>query len=283
MSEASDSPFDGFNDPSIDSKRPSAARVYDYMLGGFHNFAADRALAEEIKRLEPDVVHSARSIRAFLARAVRFLRSQGVDQFLDIGSGIPTVGNVHEIAQDGDPGVRVVYVDLDPVAVMHSRSLLADNPTAIVVYGDLCEPAGIVSDPEVRRLLDFDRPIALILSAVLHFVTDEHNPIGLLARLRGALPPDSWIVLSHLTDTGNDATRARSGERLYEAANEPLRFRSRSQIAALLDGWDLVEPGLTWTSRWRSAPDDPAAEISPERSWCLAAVGQRRSASAQDR
>src|SRR6266540_2022491 len=172
----------------IDIEKPNAARMYDYALGGSHNFAVDRALVEQAEASMPGASRIAHANRAFLDRVVRWLAAAGVRQYLDIGSGIPTRGNVHEVAQSTAPGARVLYVDIDPVAVAHSRSLLANNPHAHVIQGDLRHADQIVQNPEVRATLDFSQPIAILLFAVLHFIGDDHHPAALVQRLHDAVP-----------------------------------------------------------------------------------------------
>src|SRR6266487_1666874 len=183
----------------VDVDVPSAARVYDYFLGGAHNFAVDRALAEEIARMTPDVGDTMRAGREFLRRAVRFLVRAGISQFIDIGSGIPTVGNVHEIAQRLLPSAHIVYVDIDPVAVAHSRALLTGNDRVAVLHADIRDPQKILSDPALRGLIDLSRPVAILLAGIMHFIHDEDDPPGIVARLRDAVAPGSYLAISHVT------------------------------------------------------------------------------------
>src|SRR5215470_9279763 len=177
----------------IDLDRPSIARVYDFFLGGSHNFAVDRAMAEQLLTLAPDVAEIMRANRAFLRRAVRFMVGEGINQFLDIGSGIPTVGNVHEVAQAADPDARVVYVDIDPVAYAHSRAMLKGNDKVVIVRADLREPDVILGSPEVAQLLDLSRPVGLLIVSVLHFIEDSLEPQPAVARLREAMPSGSFL------------------------------------------------------------------------------------------
>src|SRR5689334_8693366 len=180
-----------------DFERPNVARMYDYFLGGSHNFAVDRKAAAAVLAAVPGIRALARQNRNFLRRAVQYLAHQGVRQFLDLGSGIPTVGNVHEIAQRDAPGSRVVYVDIEPVAVSHSRTLLEDNPDTAVAQLDLRRPDQVLDSPEVRDLLDLTRPVAVLAVAVLHFLPDSDDPAGVLARYRDAVAPGSRLVVSH--------------------------------------------------------------------------------------
>ena len=183
----------------LDTGKPSAARLYDYLLGGGHNFAGDRALAEKFLQAQPNARTIARLNRAFLRRVVLFMMDRGIRQFLDLGSGIPTVGNVHEIAQKADPEAHVVYVDFEEVAVAHSQLILEGNDNAGVVQADMCRPDDVLSDPVVKDLIDFSQPVGLLMVAVLHFVSDEKGPAEVVARYRDAMPSGSLIALSHLT------------------------------------------------------------------------------------
>ncbi|GLZ46047.1 hypothetical protein Acsp06_22320 [Actinomycetospora sp. NBRC 106375] len=257
----------------VDVERPSAARVYDHYLGGLHNFAADRAMAAAAVADWPELPRIMQANRAFLRRAVRHLADQGIDQFLDIGSGIPTVGNVHEVAQAVRPDARVVYVDIDPVAVAHSRALLADDPRTGVVQADLVDVDGVLGAPATRSLLDLSRPVGLLVVALLHFVGDERRPADVLARYREALAPGSHLVISHASADGAP-DRAGEHQSLYRRTATPMTMRTRDEVAGLLDGFTLVEPGLVFLPQWR--PDDPSAPLTaPERFTGYAAVGRR--------
>ncbi|GAB3811605.1 SAM-dependent methyltransferase [Micromonospora zhanjiangensis] len=257
---------------SIDMERPSVARMYDYYLGGSHNFAVDRTAAQAMVAAVPDAPLMAQANRAFLRRAVHFLIDQGVRQFLDIGSGIPTVGNVHEIAQRAAPESRVVYVDVDPVAVAHSRQMLAGNRNAVVVQEDLRNPEQILAHPDLHRLLDFDRPIAVLVVAVLHFVAPADDPAGVLRRIRKALPSGSYLVLSQAGDVGELHAERAQAERIYRRTDNPLWIRTRAELTELFDGFDLVEPGVVWVPQWR--PDTPDVVEEPERAGFLGGAGR---------
>jgi predicted O-methyltransferase YrrM len=257
----------------IDVERPSAARVYDYYLGGLHNFAADRAMAARAVADWPELPRIMQANRGFLRRAVRYLAAQGIDQFLDIGSGIPTVGNVHEVAQAARADARVVYVDLDPVAVAHSRALLADDPRTGVVEADMVDVDAVLGDPVTRSLLDLSRPVGLLVVALLHFVGDERRPGEVLARYRDAIAPGSHLVISHASADGAP-DRADEHLSLYRRTATPMTMRSREEVAGLLDGFTLVDPGLVFLPQWR--PEDPSAPLEhPERFTGYAAVGRR--------
>ncbi|HVB44821.1 MAG TPA: SAM-dependent methyltransferase [Streptosporangiaceae bacterium] len=243
--------------PGVDVKRANVARVYDYWLGGTHNFLADQDLGRSIAAIEPKVQAVARANRAFLGRAVRFLTASGISQFLDIGSGIPTQGNVHEIAQQANPDARVAYVDVDPVAIAHSKVILAGNQNAAVVDADLREPEKILADPTVRRLIDFSQPVGLLLLAVLHFISGADDPWNLVAALRDALAPGSYLVICHATDEGKPEV-AHAAETVYNrSVATHVHVRSREQIQRLFDGLEIEEPGLVYLPLWRpDSPDD---------------------------
>jgi hypothetical protein len=256
----------------IDLTRPSAARVYDYYLGGSHNLEVDRHLAREAIGLWPDLPMIMRANRAFLRRAVGYLLDQGVTQFLDIGSGIPTVGNVHDLVHAVDPRAGVVYVDNDPVAVAHSRAILDGRPHTAVVHGDLRAPERLLADPELTRTIDLDRPVAVLLVAVLHFVPDADDPVGNVARLRDRLAPGSHLVVSHASAQGRPEV-ADSHRELYQRTPTPMSMRDPDAIARFFQGFELVDPGLVWLPLWR--PDDPAPIEHPERTTGFAGVGCR--------
>jgi len=257
----------------IDLDRPNAARIYDYFLGGACNFEHDREFADKFLQVLPDAELAARRNRAFLRRAVRHCVNQGIRQFLDLGSGIPTVGNVHEIAQNMDPGCRVLYVDNEPVAVAHSELMLAGNENAAVLQADLCDPDTVLTSDSAHRLLALDAPAALLMVAVLHFVPDSADPQAAIKRYLGALAPGSFFVLSHGTDHGIETTTM-ARDRTYERTTTPGLSRSRKEILGLMAGTELVEPGLVWTSEWRpDTPEDTGA--NPERSLVLAGVGRK--------
>jgi hypothetical protein len=258
----------------VDVDRPSAARVYDYYLGGSHNFAVDREMARLAVGLWPDLPQIMQANRAFLRRAVRYLASQGITQFLDIGSGIPTVGNVHEVAQAAAPDARVVYVDIDPVAVAHSRAILAGDDRTDVVHADLRDVESVLGDSRTARLLDLSRPVGVLMVALLHFVPPEANPAGLLARYRAAMAPGSYLVVSHATHEGQP-DEAGEHTALYQRTGTPMTMRSRAEVDGLFDGFDLVAPGVVFLPSWRPEPG-ALPDAHPERYSGFAAVGRRR-------
>jgi O-methyltransferase involved in polyketide biosynthesis len=242
--------MEGLRPRGVDTKTPNVARMYDYFLGGKDNFAADRAAAKKILRVFPDTPVAAQANRDFMRRAVRHLADAGIDQFLDIGSGLPTRGNVHEVAQCG---ARVTYVDYDPMVLSHANALLAGAPNVTVIQADLRRPREILGHPDLG--LDLSRPIALLVVAILHFVPDEDRPYDILAEYRDAMAPGSHLALSHLTDEGVREELVRAGRAAYKGATAPIVPRSRARILRFFDGFDLVDPGLAWISEWR--PDNP--------------------------
>lgn len=253
-------PFMSTSEPMFTSEpdeKPSSARIYDYLLGGYHNFEVDRVVAERFRELLPNIPLYMQANRAFLRRVVRFLVEEGVDQFLDMGSGIPTVGSVHEVAQKINPSARVVYVDLDPVAVRHSEEILRGNPNATVIRADVRQPESILANPEVRRLLDPEKPTAVLFLAMLLFVTDDAKAYSLVGNLRDVLAPGSYVAISH--PTGDDIPRDQieQAEALYESTGNPISVRTYEQVEKFFAGLELVEPGLVYVSRWRpEGPED---------------------------
>lgn len=258
--------------PEIDSQKPSVARVYDYLLGGSHNFTSDRDLATGLLRIEPQAREIARANRAFLGRAACHLVESGIDQFIDIGSGIPTQGNVHEITQRLNPESTVVYVDSDPVAVAHSRVILTGNERAAVVQADMRRPDDILGDPTVRALIDFDRPIGLLMVASLHLIKAEEDPYGIVAAMRDVAAPGSHLVISHLTHD-SEAGKAAAIEKLYTRATNPAVARSRVEIERFFDGFELLEPGIVGLPWWR--PEDGPLDGDPGRFLALGGVGRK--------
>ena len=247
----------GFAPAEIDTTKAHPARMYDYYLGGKDNYPADKEAASEVIRRAPEIRDIARVNRDFLGRAVRFLAGEaGIRQFLDIGTGIPTAGNVHEVAGQVAPDARVVYVDNDPIVNVHANALLTGRGTTGIVLADLRDPAAILSNPTVRRQIDFDAPVALLLIAILHFIKDDEDPAGIVATLRDALPDGSYLALSHVT--GDFRSQAASDAMdVYNQATSSVTLRSHNQIAAFFAGWDLVEPGLVQSPLWRPAGDLP--------------------------
>ena len=260
--------------PTFDASQPSPARMYDYFLGGKDNFPADRAAGETVKTalgevMTHDIVWEN---RRFLQRSVRFLAESGIDQFVDIGTGLPTQGNVHEIAQQITPEARVVYVDNDPIVLTHGRALLATNATTTVITADMRDPETILTHPELQQLIDFSRPVAVLFVAVFHFIRDAENPAGILKHFRDRLAPGSYLSLSHLTSDGPPPEEVAQVVDVYKNATSPIVFRPREEIESFFDGFDLIEPGLVRPWTWR-----PELGVdSPRTDWLSAGVAALR-------
>jgi SAM-dependent methyltransferase len=234
----------------IDPATPSPARMYDYFLGGKDNFPSDREAADKVKAVIPNTYDIVWENRRFLQRTVRHLAGRGVRQFIDIGAGLPTQGNVHQIAQEVIPDARVVYVDNDPIVLAHGRALLAENDTTTVVQADLRDPATILEHPELHALIDFEQPFALLLVAIFHFIADEYDPEGLAAAYRDVLPSGGYLTLSHLTSTGADPAGVAATEAVYQSASSPIIFRPKDRIEGFFEGLDLIDPGLVHLYDW---------------------------------
>ena len=244
--------------PHLHADRPHPARVYDYLLGGKDNFAADRAAAENGLRANPNSRIPPRENRAFLRRVVRYLaREAGIRQFLDIGTGIPTSPNVHEVAQEVAPDARIVYVDNDPMVLVHARALLTSSPAGRTEYidADLRNVEGLLASPQLRATIDLDQPVGLLLIAIMHFVGDDDDPYGIVERLRAALPSGSYLALSHLTGDF-DAAAWEGVAEVYRRTGVTLQVRSRPDIERFFAGFEMIEPGVQVLPAWR--PDDDA-------------------------
>jgi len=263
----------------VDVSVPNVARIYDYLLGGKDNFAADREAAGLALQAVPQLRSLALENRRFLIRATRFCAAAGIRQFLDIGAGLPTQDNVHQVAQQADPGARVVYADNDEVVVSHGRALLAENRQTTVIRGDLLQPDEILDSPQLRALIDLDQPVALLLVALLHFIPEESGPQACVARLRDALPSGSYLVISHAEVAPEHAVgttplteETRMLGRAYDRPMGPVR--SRAEIADFFGDWELLEPGVTEVWNWRP---DGATFVSPSSVMSMVgAVGVKR-------
>ncbi|MEU5145179.1 SAM-dependent methyltransferase [Streptomyces sp. NPDC021139] len=242
---------------SIDSTRPSIARVYDYLLGGKDNYAVDREIGDVFKRDLPGSVAIAFANRAALTRAVReIVTTTEVRQFIDLGSGLPTADNVHQVAQRTAPETRVVYVDTDPQVLVHGRALLEENDRTRVVPVDVRDPEGIRGHPDTQELIDFDRPVAVMFSAVLHHVNDEEDPAGIVRHWRERVPSGSYFFVSHFRSGNNPETA--EAEKVLQGTFGRGRWRTDAEIEALLDGLEILEPGIVPAPRWRpEAVGDP--------------------------
>lgn len=235
----------------VDASRPSIARIYDYLLYGKDNFAVDRAAAEKLMESRLDPRRMALANRGFLVRAVRFMARQGVAQYLDLGSGLPTSPSVHEVARDTVPGAQVVYVDHDPIVVAHNDALLATRDGIITIRGDVRDPDAVLGREALAGCLDFTQPVAVLLMSVLHFISHDENAPKIIAKFRERMAPGSYLALSVGTSEGADPEMLAEATRTYADARMPFTLRSRSQIMELLDGFELVEPGLVSLPAWR--------------------------------
>ncbi|AZS83912.1 SAM-dependent methyltransferase [Streptomyces griseoviridis] len=250
---------DGVRADGIDTSKPHPARIYDYLLGGKDNYDVDRQAADALAAAAPEVRIGVRANRDFMRRAVRYVVGDGVRQILDVGTGLPTSPNVHETAHEIAPDVRVAYVDNDPIVNAHADALLSRSGATSIVLGDLRDPRAILDDPDVRAVIDFDRPVALLLVAVVHFLTDADDPAGIVATLRDALPDGSYLVLTHATSDFADRTAAQA---VYSKASASLNLRARAEVERFFDGFELLEPGLAQVPFWR--PDGPPPPRSHE-------------------
>jgi hypothetical protein len=263
----------------IDVTRPNVARVYDYMVGGKDHFAIDRMAAERALQIAPDAKEAGRACRAFLRRVVRFLAAEaGIKQFLDIGSGLPTATNVHQVAHDVDPTIRTVYVDHDPMVLVHGRALLANESTTTVIEADIRRPEEILEHPEVRERIDFTEPVGLLLFSILHHVHDSEDPARIATTLRDALPSGSYLGIIHFWNPAEEHPRisekALEAERLFNETMGTGRWRRREEIAAYFGDFELVEPGLGPLADWRPDGEDPSAQTDT-RYTMIGGVGRK--------
>jgi len=257
----------------FDPSRPNVARVYDYLLGGKDNFAADRAVGDQIVTSLPQVIIGVRAQRAVLGRVVRYLVGEaGIRQLLDVGSGLPTADNVHEIAQQVAPATRVVYLDNDPVVLSHAAALLADDTSTFAVKGDLFDPPSIVANPAVRAHLNWDEPIGLLLCGIAHYVLDSDGPGRLVGALIDALPPGSYVFIHHLLDTGDPAATDLQAQMAKGLGR--VQFRTMAQVKELFGGLELVPPGLVPVAEWR--PDPGTLRLAEHSVLRLACAGVAR-------
>jgi hypothetical protein len=247
---------------------PSAARIYDYLLGGKDNYPADRAVGESMIAQLPNVRLAVEWNRAFLRRVVRYLVGEaGIRQIIDIGAGMPTAGPTHEIARQACPAAKVVYVDHDPVVLAHARSMLHGVPNTAIIRQDLLKPDAILADPVLRGMIDFDEPVAFMFLSILHFVSGEDDPAGLIARLLAPFPAGSHVAISHATP--DSVPEVSDVERVFDEATEQAHVRSRSDIAKLVTGMDMIEPGLAWPPEWRPDPGDEIPGNAAESYYCV--------------
>lgn len=265
----------------VDPARPAPARIYDYLLSGKNNFQSDRDAAKRIMALVPEIKDCAWANRSFHQRAARWIADRGVRQFIDIGSGLPTVGNTHDVVRSVDTSCRVAYVDNDPMVRAQSAQLLAGTPGVRVILGDLRDPEQVLADPELRELIDFTEPVGLLMTAVVHFVADESDPWGLIRRYLAALAPGSYLALSHLTSDHKPPRAVHEFRRVFNRATEQVHFRSRPEVERLFEGLDMVSahdpeaPGrLCYVGDWEA--EDPEMADSDGSRWLYCGVARLR-------
>jgi O-methyltransferase involved in polyketide biosynthesis len=264
--------------PGMDTSRPTPARIYDYMLRGNQHFEIDKMAAEQILAAAPEIRDAAFSNRGFHQRAAKWIAEQGVRQFIDIGSGLPTVGNTHEVVQQVHPDARVVYVDNDPMVALHSQAIIEAGSSIAVICADLREPDTLFRDPELLRLIDPSQPTGLLITGVMMFVADESDPCGLVSGFVNKMPPGSYLSLSHLTDEYKPPAAAEGFRRVFDTATEHLYFRNRTQVERFFDRLELVpphegaKPEITFTGTWGA--EDPALADSDGSRWLYCGVGR---------
>jgi S-adenosyl methyltransferase len=257
-----------------DARVPNMARMYDYALGGKDNYAVDREAVERLRAFAPENRDIPKANRRFLGRAVRFVAEQGIRQFVDLGAGLPSQGNVHEVAQQVRPDARVVYVDYDPVVLVHARALLAaEDSSTTVVNADIREPDTIFKDPEVGRLIDFSEPVGVLFVSILHGIDDADDPAGIVRAFADRMAPGSYLILSHLTSEGHAPELIRQKEEVFARSATPFSYRSRAEIMRFFDGFELAEPGLTPVTSWRS--NDLDMRLHAAGLWWLGGVGRK--------
>lgn len=257
----------------VDVSRPNPARMYDYYLGGAHNFAVDREAADKVLAILPETREFAVRNREFLQRVVRFLAEEaGITQFLDLGSGIPTVGNAHEVAQAVHPDNRIVYVDHEPVAVAQSRRLLAGNPYAAAVHADIRDHQAVLDHPETRRLLDFSRPVAVLMLQVIPFIPDGDDPGRIVAAYRDVCVSGSYLAVAHSLSFDYWPGAVAEAVEMYTRSTHPLNLRTPDQVAAFFDGYEVVAPGVVFTALWR--PEKPVTDEEAINSRAVAGLGR---------
>jgi hypothetical protein len=273
MSEAEEAP------EGVDPTTPTTARLYDYYLGGSANFAADRAMAQRMFEFVPEISEGAWANRGFHQRAALWMAERGVGQFVDIGAGLPTHGNTHEVVLKYASEARVVYVDMDPMVTAHAAALLTGGASTAFVQADLRDPDAVMGDPDLRKLIDFAEPVGLLMTAVMHFVTDADDPWGVVGRYVAALAPGSYLALSHLTLDSKPRKAVEGGSELYNRMPENVALRSKSDITRFFDGLEIeppyegAEPGLTFVGTW-GAVDAELADSDGSR-WLYCAVARR--------
>ena len=273
MSQASHVP------PGIDTTVPTPARIYDYMLRGHNNFEPDQRAGQKILAASPELGDSAFANRGFHQRAGKWIAEQGIRQFIDIGSGLPTVGNTHEVVQQVIPDVHVVYVDNDPMVQLHSEDILLGEEKIAAILGDLRDPSSILDNEQVRALIDFSEPLGLVMTGLMHFLPDSQDPWGLLRRYLSAIAPGSYLSLSHLTDDHMPPAAAEAFRTVFDNATEHMYFRSEPEVARFFDGLEIVppyegaEPDLCFAGLWGA--EDPVAADTDGSRWLYCGVARR--------
>ena len=264
----------GYRGSPIDTTHPNIARVYDYLLGGKDNFEADRELGDRIKDAMPGVRLGVEQQRAVLRRVVRYLVGEaGIGQIIDIGSGLPTAGNVHETAREIAPGTRVVYVDHDPVVLTHARALMSDDRTTIAIGGDARDIDGILGNPELKAHVDLNRPVGLLLCGLLHHILDDEDPFGMVAAYRAALPSGSYLFIHHLAEVDDPTVAAAQAE--LQRATGRGQFRPADRIALFFDGLEMVDPGLVSVTEWRPDAATPSVDTNPVLRLAVAGLARK--------
>jgi hypothetical protein len=264
--------------PGVDPTRPSPARIYDHMLGGTHNTAADRAAVAPSFAAIPELPDIAWACRGFHQRSASWIAGQGVTQFLDIGSGLPTVGNTHEVVRKVVPDARICYADIDPAVAAHAGELTGDAGGTVFITADLRDPEALLAEPALRRLIDFGQPVGLLMTAVLHFVADGSDPWGLVARYLRELAPGSYLALSHATSDHMPPRSVELGRNAYSRASEQFYMRTKDEIGRFFDGLELVppydgaQPQLVHLGVWGC--EDPEAADSDGSRWGFCGVGR---------
>ena len=265
--------------PGVDPARPSTARIYDFLLGGEHNFEADRAAGQMLKSRAPELADSAWANRGFHQRAAKWIAEQGVRQFIDIGSGLPTVGNTHEVVRRVAPDARVVYVDNDPMVLAYGKALLGDDRNATVIQADVRDPDAVLGHPDLRRLIDFTQPAGLLITAVLHFVSGEDDPPALISRYMAALAEGSYLALSHMTADQKPVLAVQTLVEVGLRAAGGGYLRSKAEVSKLFEGLQIVPPyagadrELTWVGLWNC--EDPVLADSEGSRWLYCAVAKK--------
>ena len=276
MDESRIDPRPSWAPEDLDITKPNTARMYDFLLGGFHNFEVDRQIVRQSLKMFPEAPLHAKLSRRFLRKSVEYLANLGIDQFLDIGSGIPTVGAVHESATAIIPNARIAYVDIDPVVVAHSKAILRDVPNAVIVEGDIRHPEQILSNEQIAKTIDFSKPVGLILVLLLHFVLDDEVAYRCVNKLKSKLASGSHVVLSHSTLEGAPPEIAAFFKSVTAKTPTPHKYRTKQEIEAFFEGTDLIEPGVVHLPLWQpESADDPLLE-EPGRSLNYCGIGCAR-------